>query len=69
MIGQAAVTTLVVYGYPNGPTWPALFLQLLVVMGQIGWNIDPSFLFDHDHCCFDLLAIDESTLFTVLWDG
>ena len=22
MIGQAAVTTMVVYGYPKGPTWP-----------------------------------------------
>ena len=45
------------------------FSQLLVVLGQIGWRVEPPYLIDHDQCHLNLMTVDASLLITTLWDA
>ena len=53
----------------DGSLFSGPFSQLFVVLGQIGWRVEPPFLVDHDQCHLNLLGIDDSVLIPVLWDA
>eukprot|EP00435_Cladocopium_sp_Y103_P028600 s799_g7.t1 len=53
----------------NGSLFSGPFSQLLVVLNQVGWRIEPPFLFDHDHCGFNVLTLDDAVLTELLYDA
>eukprot|EP00435_Cladocopium_sp_Y103_P056205 s2024_g18.t2 len=53
----------------DGSLFSGPFSQLLVVLNQVGWRIDPPYLFDHDNCGFNLLTLDGMVLDELLHDA
>eukprot|EP00435_Cladocopium_sp_Y103_P057066 s239_g19.t1 len=53
----------------DGTLFSGPFSQMLVVLNQIQWRIEPPFLIDHDNCGFDLMQLDEKQLLMLLYDG
>eukprot|EP00435_Cladocopium_sp_Y103_P044883 s401_g12.t1 len=53
----------------DGSLFSGPFSQLLVVLNQVGWHIDPPFLYDHDFCGINLLTVDEPVLVDLLFDA
>ena len=55
-------------GY-EGCLFSGPFSQLLTVLNQIDWRIEPPFLWDHDGCCFNLCNGDLNLLDELLYDA
>ena len=53
----------------DGCLFSGPFSQLLTVLNQIGWRIEPPFLIDHDQCRFHILGMDSGALPDLLYDG
>lgn len=43
--------------------------QIVVVLNQIGWQVSPPNIVDHDGCSYDLLQMDDNMLHGLLYDG
>ena len=53
----------------DGNVFSGPFSQLLLVLNQISWRIEPPFLVDHDHCFYDLTMVDYEVFDEPLYDA
>eukprot|EP00435_Cladocopium_sp_Y103_P031943 s1553_g8.t1 len=53
----------------DGTLFSGPFSQLLIVLNQVGWRIEPPFLFDHDELGYDLRSLDVGILDSLLHDA
>ena len=53
----------------DGQLFSGPFSQILMVMNQVGWSLEPPFFIDHDGCKYHALTLDDGAVPSLLYDA